>query len=131
MLFVFFATHTMLHQDLRNDAVKVFYGDYESGKDAHYEKSVPTHYEKLNLWLEQHGTEYVAGSAPSPADFHLWEMIDQHELFAKALGKASLVEGYPKLKELYERMKQLDGMKAYLASPDASLPVNNKMAPFK
>merc|ERR1711941_9068 len=70
--------------DLRNDAVEVFYRNWDSHEN-HCSKNVPTHYGKLNGWLEQQGTAYVAGDEPSPADFHLWEMIDQHEALARAL----------------------------------------------
>jgi glutathione S-transferase len=65
--------------DLRNAAVELFYSpteDFEVGLDAHMDTTA-THLGKLDAWLTQHGTPFLAGARPTAPDFHLFEMIDQ------------------------------------------------------
>ena len=117
--------------DLRNDAVACFYG----GKDAdEYLQGVKGHYGKFEGWLDSHNTDYLAGSQPTTADFHLWEMLDQHEAYCVAKGKPLLLHTlgseYHLLRRFYSRFAALPQLAGYFAGPLHALPINNKMADF-
>ena len=57
---------------------------YETAADGHFE-GVKGHYTKMEGWLAHKGSEFfVVSDAPTAPDFHMWEMIDQQELAAKA-----------------------------------------------
>ena len=87
--------------DLRNDAVGVFYGGWEKA-EAHVTKKVGGHYKKLSGFMGQHGKAFLATDAPTVADFHLWEMIDQHERLARKMGKPSPLAAFAGLQRIYE-----------------------------
>mmetsp|Transcript_10967 Transcript_10967/g.37313 ORF Transcript_10967/g.37313 Transcript_10967/m.37313 type:complete len:273 (-) Transcript_10967:197-1015(-) len=124
--------------DLRNDAISLFYGGFgpdkrqvfDARKEAHYEGKARGHYAKLEAWLGQQGTLYLVGESPQAADFHLWEMLDQHEELGRFLGKASLLEDFPRLKKLYGAFRELPQLQGYFEGPLHALPINNKMAVF-
>lgn len=124
--------------DLRNDAVGLFYAGFgpdkasvfESKKEAYYTRKAPVHYAKFEHWLQQHGTKYLVGDSPQVADFHLWEMLDQHEALGRFMGKPSLLEPFPQLKRYYADFAQLPQLQAYFSGPMHQLPINNKMAVF-
>eukprot|EP01123_Difflugia_compressa_P010147 TRINITY_DN3641_c0_g1_i1.p1 TRINITY_DN3641_c0_g1~~TRINITY_DN3641_c0_g1_i1.p1 ORF type:complete len:245 (-),score=42.25 TRINITY_DN3641_c0_g1_i1:122-748(-) len=115
--------------DLRNTVIKVFYNAADG--ENHLTKDLPVHYSKFENWLKQNNTIYTVCDTPTAGDFHLWEMIDQHELFAKSKGKPSPLEDYPKLKQLYQHFKDLPQIQQYLNKPISQYPVNNKMAIWK
>ena len=52
---------------------------FEQGKEGHKGK-VATAFAKFEGWLGQQKSLYTAGATPTAGDFHLWEMIDQHEM---------------------------------------------------
>jgi len=112
--------------DLRNAAVGVFYGSGDFQK--HFEKTVPTHYGKLDLWFEQQGTLYTIGEKPTAGDFHLWEMLDQHELCASDKGFSSPLANFPRLRALYDAFRKEPTLESYFLSEMYKLSVNNKMA---
>ena len=66
--------------DLRNATVTVFYRTYspESVK-LHFTDILPGHYQKFEDWLGSHKTQFFSSDTPLSADFHVFEMIDQHE----------------------------------------------------
>mmetsp|Transcript_11098 Transcript_11098/g.32854 ORF Transcript_11098/g.32854 Transcript_11098/m.32854 type:complete len:270 (+) Transcript_11098:68-877(+) len=124
--------------DMRNDAVGLFYGGFgpdkqevfESKKIVYYEKNVTVHYSKFENWLQQKGTKYLAADSPTAADFHFWEMLDQHEELGRFLKKPSHLDSYPLLQAYYVRFRALPQLKAYFDGPLAKYPINNKMAAF-
>lgn len=124
--------------DLRNDAIGLFYAGFgpdkdavfEARKEAYYTRKVPAHYQKFEAWLRQQGTAYLVGDSPQAADFHLWEMLDQHEALGRFLGKPSLLETCPELRRYYAAFAALPQLQAYFAGPLHKLPINNKMAVF-
>ena len=61
----------------------------------------------------------------SKGDFHLFELVDQHELLAKEESKESFLKGYPKLRSFYENVLALDELKEYFASDLYALNCNN------
>lgn len=119
--------------DLRNGMVKAFYGPatkWEENGEQLLEKDAPKHLQKLESWLSDNKTMYCASDSPSIADFHLWELIDQLEILAKARKKDSLLEGKDKLKQLYTEMRNMDELSEYFQSDLYNLPINNKMSNF-
>eukprot|EP00408_Alexandrium_pacificum_P014713 CAMPEP_0171235218 /NCGR_PEP_ID=MMETSP0790-20130122/41833_1 /TAXON_ID=2925 /ORGANISM="Alexandrium catenella, Strain OF101" /LENGTH=228 /DNA_ID=CAMNT_0011701523 /DNA_START=181 /DNA_END=867 /DNA_ORIENTATION=- len=119
-------------QDLRNAAVGCFYSSaesFETRKDGHY-KAVKGYYGKFELWLTQQGTAFTAGPAPTAGDFHLWEMLDQHEAFAQKIGKPSLLGEFPKLKALHAALKAEPKLQKYFEGPMYALTINQKFGSF-
>jgi hypothetical protein len=117
--------------DLRNDAVKMFYGATpEDNFVGHLNGSVQTQYDKFETFLQQGGTAFTAGATPTAGDFHLFEMIDQHEILAKATDNPSPVADFPLLTKLYTAFKAMPQLAGYFAGPLYALPLNNKMACF-
>lgn len=120
--------------DLRNTVIDIVYPfkgvcktfpEHMAKLNNHLQKDVVGNYEKLDAMVTG---PYTLGSSVSTPDFHIFEMLDQHELmFAKA-GVPSNLSQFPKLKKLYESFKAMPQLKSYFASPAASLPVNNKGA---
>lgn len=81
---------------------------------------------KFEAWLEHYKTDwFVSASGPCVADFHIWEMLDQHHLLAEKLGKGPLLDKFPKCKAFYERFRALPTLQKYFASDDYKLPINN------
>jgi len=120
--------------DLRNAMVGTFYNagpGYDASRDALLSKKAPAHLQKMEDWLAQNKTIYCASDSISVADFHLWELIDQLELYTKSCGKASLLEGKPNLRRLHDNIKSLDTLQNYFQSDLYKLPVNNPHAVWK
>ena len=120
--------------DLRYAALMLAYGPPEAAdgtraEDSYFGNIMPSffhtdgrlnvHLTKLESWLKFNGTSYFSADRPLTADFHVFEVLDLHEGWAAHLKKGSLLENYPLLKDFYERMLALDGLKSYFAS-DAS-----------
>jgi len=118
--------------DLRNDAVRLFYGakSPEDNWTGHLNGSVTTHYEKFETFLTQQGSLFTAGTTPTAGDFHLFEMIDQHEILASSTGNPSPVASFPKLMALYTAFKAMPQLAKYFGGDLYKLPINNKMACF-
>jgi len=131
--------------DLRNAAVRIFYSEGSKEKfdreiDSYLNEGCVLHYNKFEGWLRNQGKKFmVRDEGPTTADFHVRELLDQHELFGKWLGKPNLFlvhedgseSRWPLLKEYYQRFKELEGVKRYMQTGKAALPVNNKSAFFK
>jgi glutathione S-transferase len=117
--------------DLRNSAVGCFYSGSDAAKHI---DSVKVHYDKFEGWLKDNGTDYVAGPSPTAADFHLWEMLDQHEAFCIKKELPLLLHSddtpYTKLKQYYTRFAALPQLQSYFAGDLHKFPMNNKMADF-
>jgi len=129
-------TEQCLYQiyDLRNDMVRVFYdptGKFEQLADALLNKKAPTHLKKMENWLAMYKTVYCISDTPCVADFHLWELIDQLEMFAKDRKHDSLLKGYPNLQQLYTKFRNLDALANYFKSDSYKLPCNNVHAKWK
>lgn len=119
--------------DLRNATVRLVYGDdFKDKVGDHLAKTVPAHYGKLEGFLGQSrgGHKYFAGADPTVADFHMFEMIDQHERMAKSVGQTSPVAGFPILGQLYAGVRAEPKLAAYFSGPQYALPQNNTMAQY-
>jgi len=120
--------------ELRNDAMRVLYRRdapnevYLAGHRGFLEHTVCTHYGKLSVWLEKHGTLYLTCNAPASADFELWEMLDMHELWANHHMCRRPLKGFEALTALYENLRCLPQMQPYFCSKVFDMPYNNKMA---
>merc|ERR1712224_937264 len=98
--------------DLRNGVIDIVYPfgkvktpeAYKETLPGHMEKKVKVHYEKIEGALKE---SFFCGSSMSTCDFHVWEMIDQHEMMAKKAGLTSPVKAFPKLEALYKRVRAL------------------------
>lgn len=132
------ATEQTLAQafDLRNDLMKVVYpfegvtpDTFPDALKKHMEKTASGHFDKFEGFYGE--KLFCAGSEPTAGDFHVWEMIDQHEIMAKAQGLPSLLDSRPKMKAFYERFRALEKLAPYFSSADYKLPMNQKMANIK
>eukprot|EP01051_Picozoa_sp_SAG22_P004194 SAG22_NODE_219_length_14877_cov_14.334619_5_plen_175_part_00 len=115
--------------DLRNDAIGKFYGGFgDGGVAAHMSGAVDTHYGKFELVLTQNGKPFLVADTPTACDFHVFEMIDQHELLASSSSLPSPLAKYPKLTKYYADFKALPTLAGYFSGELNKLPPNNKMA---
>lgn len=123
--------------DLRNDAIALFYGNQitftelsnpDNDAAAYLDEVVAPHYAKLESWLALKGTPYLAGGSPTAPDFHLWEMLDQHTLFATDYEMADPLADCPCLTSFAARFSALPQLAGYFSGPLHSLPCNNKGA---
>ncbi len=122
--------------DLRNEVVKFVYpfggvtaATYPEALEKHLSGSAKQHLEKFEAFLGN--KTFMAGASVTAGDFHVFEMLDQHEMMASAAGKSSPLAAFPKLQGFYGRIKALPQLADYFASAAYKLPVNNKMALFK
>jgi len=119
----FIHNHCVLDQvmDLRNDLVKIVYPfgpvktkeEFPAGAKAHLENSAKTNFTKLEGFCKG---VYMCGDTPQSGDFVLFEMLDQHESIAKAIGEPSVLSNFPKLKALHAAMKADSALAKYFAS---------------
>jgi len=111
--------------DLRNGFVRLCYGPgFEDNKPGYLE----TAKKKLETFEKFLGDKkFFAGEKLTVCDFHIYEMLDQHQVFS-----ASLLDGCPKLQQFCQRFREIPAIKAYLASDKFTVhPINNTMANFK
>lgn len=121
--------------DVRNGIIELSYPfkqvnrtEEEFQKNALAKVESPP-FAKFEAWLTHFNTDwFVSASGPGVADFHIWEMLDQHSLLAEKLGKGPILEQFPKCKAFYERFRALPTLQKYFASDAYKLPVNNAMA---
>mmetsp|Transcript_12566 Transcript_12566/g.35497 ORF Transcript_12566/g.35497 Transcript_12566/m.35497 type:complete len:235 (-) Transcript_12566:594-1298(-) len=119
--------------DLRNDAVFLFYAPadrFHADKEKYFTSSLARHLKKMDSWLTMNGTDFLAGDTPTVCDFHFFELLDQHEAFAKFLDKRSPLEKFEQLEAYYKRFRALPQLEKYFVSDMHKLPINNKMAQF-
>merc|ERR1711865_576493 len=129
----FIKNHQALDQimDLRNDVITIVYPFHGiKGADAftvalgeHMTGKAKGHFGKLEGFVTG---LYICGAAPSSADFHLWEMLDQHVLMS---GSKDFLSEFPKLEALYTAMAADPALASYFESDMyKTWGVNNPMA---
>jgi len=74
------------------------------------------------------GKWFVLADGPGVADFHIWEMLDQHKMLAERMGGASIFEKFPKCKAFYDAFRALPTLQKYFVSDAYKLDVNSKLA---
>ena len=115
--------------DLRNDLMKIVYGpagkDFKAALTGHM-GGASKHFAKLNGFCKG---PYTCGSAIQSADFHIFEMLDQHVKMCTETGVAFELEtAFPKLAALHRTMKADPKLAKYFASdPYTKYAVNNAM----
>lgn len=119
----FFENHGALDQikDLRDDLMKVVYpfGDAKTKDEfpdvakKHLASSTKTNLTKLEGFCKG---PYICGSSPQSADFHIFEMLDQHSIIAASLGEPDPMEGLPKMKALHAAFKADPKLAKYFES---------------
>jgi len=110
--------HAEQVQDLRNGAVRQFYGGGDVGQ---YCERVKTSFEKFKEQLAKSDGPYLMGEKICGADFHLAEMVIQHRML-----DANIFTEMPSLISYQENVFGLPGV----SNADQTLPCNNKMASF-
>ena len=119
--------------DLRNAAVSQFYsgGDqdkFDGSVDAYVAK-LHVHLTKIETFMEQNGTSFSASDRILSSDFHLWEMLDQNELFAQRVCEGCdsflTADRYPRLRRLHQAVRAAPQLQRYFDSEHATLPMNN------
>mmetsp|Transcript_45894 Transcript_45894/g.109303 ORF Transcript_45894/g.109303 Transcript_45894/m.109303 type:complete len:264 (-) Transcript_45894:109-900(-) len=104
---------------------------FHAALDVHLARHLATYYDKFEDWLQRTRQAFFCGDRPCTADFHVWEMLDQHEQMAERFQKPSPLRKYQYLQVYYEKVRGLPRLQAYFTSEDSRLPVNNKMAFFQ
>lgn len=112
--------------DLRNAAVGTFYNP--KGDLAGQVEKATGSYAKFEAWLQMKEKKFLVAGTPVAADFHLFEMIDQHEMLAKDLSIASPLATFPKLSQYYKDFRVLPQLQSYFSGEYHKLPCNNRMA---
>lgn len=90
--------------------------------------TVAPHYTKLEGWLSLNGTPFLVGTAPTAPDFHLFEMLDQHTIFAADHAQDDPIDACPCLTAFAARFAALPQLAGYFAGSLAKLPINNTSA---
>jgi len=117
----FFKNHMVLDQvmDLRNDLMGVVYPfsgkvktkeDFPNGAKEHLASSAKTNLTKLEGFCVG---PYMCGASPQSGDFHVFEMLDQHQSICKKVGEPDVLDTYPKLKALHQQMKAEPKLQTY------------------
>jgi hypothetical protein len=116
--------------DWRNSAVSHFYGRKKENIN-YYNNNVRTHYKKLNNFVLMNQTKFSASNVITLSDFHLFEMIDQHESFYSFLKLPSFLKDYNELYQIHKSMKESPKLKLYFESKYyKEFPMNNPHAYF-
>ncbi|CAE7410117.1 ODA11 [Symbiodinium natans] len=74
------------------------------------------------------GKWFVLADGPGVADFHIWEMLDQHKMLAERIGAAPILDKFPKCKAFYEAFMAIPTLQKYFASDAYAFDVNFKPA---
>jgi hypothetical protein len=103
--------------DLRNSSISSFYGRKTVEENQTYiREGLTTAYQKLNSFMNHNGTTYTADNQITLSDFHIWEMLDQHENWFSFLGVPSILPKFDALKKMYELMKNEPRLALYFQS---------------
>ncbi|CAE7157901.1 unnamed protein product [Symbiodinium pilosum] len=73
------------------------------------------------------GKWFVLADGPGVADFHIWEMLDQHQILAERIGGEPVLDKFPKCKAFYEAFRALPTLQKYFASEDYKMEVNSTL----
>jgi len=75
------------------------------------------------------GKWFVLADGPGVADFHIFEMLDQHKLLSERTGGPDIFAEFPKCKAFYDAFKALPTLKKYFESDTyKTMDVNNRAA---
>jgi glutathione S-transferase len=119
--------------DTRNAMIELVYPFKKVNRDeAEFnesaKKSAEGPFDKYEAWLANSKTDYFCGPKPLTADFHIWEMLDQHKMVAAKIGAPDFFTKFPLCKAFYDRFRAIESLQKYFESDSYKLPCNNKMA---
>ena len=116
--------------DIRNQVIRLVYTfpnatrtkeEFDEALPKHLEATKKT-FEKLEAWLNFHGSKYFEKDTISSCDFHAFEMIDQHEYYRTLLKSddknVSMLESFPRLKKFWEDVKNEPKLTSYFNSKE-------------
>jgi len=125
--------------DLRNTFVNMSYPhlkvsrtkeEFDANVEKYLDSGLQIHYQKFEEWLDLYKTKFFCGDSVTSPDFHVFEMIDEHELLFKFVGKKTILKKFPKLANFYDEFKKLPELEEYFESDLYKLPCNAKIAHF-
>lgn len=116
--------------DVRNSMIELVYPFKKVNRtEAEFNESAKTYAEgpfsKFEAFLEHGKTDYFCGPKPLTADFHIWEMLDQHKMLAEKIKAPDMFAKLPLCKAFYDRFRAIDTLQKYFASDSYKLPINN------
>merc|ERR1712107_28882 len=120
--------------DLRNRVIELVYPFKEVCRDQaehdtkvakHISEGAKANYAKFEACVKG---PFIFGDQLSTADFHLFEMLDQHEIMSKKAGCASVLAEFPKLQAHHTAVRAAPTLAKYFASESYKLPLNNPIA---
>mmetsp|Transcript_35272 Transcript_35272/g.56752 ORF Transcript_35272/g.56752 Transcript_35272/m.56752 type:complete len:259 (+) Transcript_35272:59-835(+) len=115
----FIHNHQALDQitELRNDLMKVVYGGTKEELPAdmakHMQGPAAGHLGKLEGFCKG---PFLCGGQVQSADFHMFEMLDQHTVMCSELKSDFDFKKYPKLLALHKAMKEHPALSKYFAA---------------
>jgi len=95
---------------------------------AHCQHGHRRYYEKLEAFFGLSNGPFSCGGTACAADFHVFEMLDQHELFARSCKVKSPLENYKMLKRFHLMFRQLPELQNYFVSSAYKLPCHGSNA---
>eukprot|EP01098_Paradermamoeba_levis_P002026 TRINITY_DN1235_c0_g1_i1.p1 TRINITY_DN1235_c0_g1~~TRINITY_DN1235_c0_g1_i1.p1 ORF type:complete len:253 (+),score=66.79 TRINITY_DN1235_c0_g1_i1:94-759(+) len=112
--------------DLRNAFVRVIYGsNFDQNVVQHLSQTAPRFFASFEKYLGD--KNFFLGSEVTVADFHLYEMFDQHRLL-----EPTSLDAFPHISAFVKRFAALPKIAQYLASDRCIVhPVNNKTGAWK
>merc|ERR1712110_56807 len=110
--------------DFRNGFVRLCYGSGFEENKAGYIEGAKNKLETFEAFLGD--KPFFAGDKLTVCDFHMYEMLDCHQILAP-----SILDACPKLQQFCQRFRDVPAIKAYLTSDKFTKhPINNLMAKF-
>jgi len=120
--------------DLRNRVIELVYpfkevcrdqAEHDDKMGKHLAGGAEDNYAKFEACV---AGPFVLGGDISTADFHLFEMLDQHEIMATKTGASSLLTKFPKLNALHAALRATPALAKYFESAPYKFPLNNNIA---
>eukprot|EP00090_Calanus_glacialis_P035993 TRINITY_DN6140_c0_g1_i1.p1 TRINITY_DN6140_c0_g1~~TRINITY_DN6140_c0_g1_i1.p1 ORF type:complete len:203 (-),score=57.98 TRINITY_DN6140_c0_g1_i1:65-673(-) len=96
-------------QDLINKGATLFFAKDDEGLKNHMTVTLPTALGQLEKRLEARGGQFMVGNSFTFADLHLFGYISE-------LPDKSILDGFPKIKNLTDRVGNLPNIKAWVQS---------------
>jgi len=121
--------------DLRNAVIELVYpfkekcrsdDEFKDAMQKHLQVGHKTAYMKFEKIYQTSGGPYALGKNLCTADFHIWEILDQHEVYASKMDLPSLLAAseFPKLREFHSAVKELPELQKYFDSDAYKLQCN-------
>lgn len=122
--------------DLRNAIIDIVYAfmekcrsedEFKAALEKHLREVHKKAYMKLENVYKQSGGPYALGESICSVDFHIWEILDQHEIYASKMGLPSPLasDEFLNLRAFHSVVKELPELKEYFESDMYTLSTNN------